>query len=185
MPNVKGSTISSRLLWVSLHHGEEGLDRLSAALSPAARAAVNVPLAKAKWYPFELFVELTLAIDKTFGKGDLALVREIGRFTADANLKTVYKLFYMVGTPKWIIDRAARLWDLHYDSGRLVVMRYPGNESEARIVGFATPHLVHCQSVWGWCERSLELSGAKEVRGEEVRCRTRGDEECAYHLRWA
>jgi hypothetical protein len=185
MPNVKGSTLSSRLLWVSLHHGEEGLERLNKSLSPAARAALTVPLNKAKWYPFELFVELIEVIDRVFGKGDMSLARQLGRFTADANLKTVYKLFYMVGTPKWIIDRAARLWDLHYDSGRLVIMRYPGNESEARIVGFSTPHRAHCQSVWGWCERSLELSGAKEVKGVEVRCRAQGDDECAYHLTWA
>lgn len=185
MPNVKGSTISSRLLWVSLHHGEEGLEQLNAALTPPARQILSMPLAKAKWYPFDLFVELTIAIDRVFGKGDLALAKVLGRFTADANLTTVYKLFYMVGTPKWIIDRAARLWDLHYDSGRLVVMRYPGNESEARIVAFSTPHRTHCQAVWGWAERSLELSGAKDVKGVEVRCRLNGDDECAYHLTWA
>jgi hypothetical protein len=185
MANVKGSTISSRLLWVSLHHGEEGLQKLNGVLTPESRAALAMPLQKAKWYPFELFVELSMAIDKVFGKGDMSLIKQVGRFTADANLKTVYKLFYMVGTPKWIIDRAARLWDLHYDSGRLVVMRYPGNETEGRIVGFATPHRAHCQAVWGWFERSLELSGAKDVKGQEVRCRVNGDDECAYHLTWS
>jgi hypothetical protein len=185
MPNVKGSAIESRVLWVRLHHGEEGVDRLSAALSPAARAVVKEPPHKASWYPFTVFVELNETIDRVFGAGDLKIVPELGRHGADANLTTVYRLFYMAGTPKWILDRASRLWDLHYDSGRLVVVRHPGNEVELHIVAFATPHITHCLSVFGWCERSLELSGAREVHGEEIRCRLRGDEECVFRATWS
>jgi hypothetical protein len=184
MPNVKGSAITSRTLWVRLHGGEEGVERLRASLSPKARAVVDEPPHKATWYPFDVFVELNTVIDKVFGKGDLSRVKELGRFGADANLTTVYRLFYMVGTPKWIMDRAARLWDLHYDSGRLIVQRYPGNEIELRIHGFGSPDKTHCLSVLGWAERSLELSGGKTVVAEEVRCRTRGDTECAIHGTW-
>jgi hypothetical protein len=184
MANVKGSAITSRVLWVRLHRGEEGDARLRQALTPEARAIVGEPPHKARWYPFEAFVELNLTIDRIFGKGDLGLVKELGRHGADANLTTVYRLFYMVGTPKWIMDRAARLWDLHYDAGKLLVVRYPGNEIELQIVGFPTPHKAHCLSVLGWAERSLELSGAKSVHVEEVKCRLRGDAICALHGRW-
>ena len=184
MPNVKGSAVESRVLWVRLHHGEEGVHRVCAALSPETRAVVLEPPQKARWYPFTAFVELNETIDRVFGAGDLKIVRELGRHGADANLTTVYRLFYMVGTPKWILDRASRLWDLHYDSGRLVITRYPGNEVEARIMDFATPHVVHCLSVHGWAERSLVLSGAKNVVCEEVTCRTRGDKECLLHATW-
>jgi hypothetical protein len=184
MANVKGSAIESRVLWVRLHHGEEGVVRLCERLSPAARAVVLEPPHKASWYPFPVFVELNETIDQVFGKGDLSIVTELGRHGADANLTTVYRLFYMVGTPKWILDRASRLWDLHYDSGRLTVVRYPGNEIEVHIRDFATPHITHCLSVYGWCWRSLELSGAKDIHGEEVSCRTRGDAECVFHATW-
>ncbi len=184
VPNVKGSAIASRVLWVRLHHGEEGVARLCESLSPAARAVVLEPPHKATWYPFPIFVELNVIIDRVFGCGDLALVRELGRHGADANLTTVYRLFFMIGTPSWILDRAARLWDMHYDSGKLLIVRYPGNEIEARILDHATPHVTHCLSVFSWCERSMELSGAKELRAEELRCRTRGDADCAFHGTW-
>jgi hypothetical protein len=184
MPNVKGSAIESRVLWVRLHHGEEGVHRLCEALSPPARSVVLGPPHKASWYPFAVFVELNEVIDRVFGKGDLRVVPELGRHGADANLTTVYRLFYMAGTPKWILDRASRLWDLHYDSGRLVIVRYPGNEVEARILDFATPHVTHCLSVYGWCARSLELSGARNVKASELTCRTRGDAECLFHATW-
>lgn len=184
MPNVKGSAITSRVLWVSLHHGEDGLRRLAQQVKPVTRQVLETPPQKARWYPFEVFVDLNETIDRVFGKGDLRLVRELARFGADANLTTVYRLFYVVGTVKWIIDRAARLWDLHYDSGRLVVVRHPGNHVGLRIVGFPTPHQTHCMSVMGWCERSIELSGGKDVQMEEMSCRARGDAECAFQGRW-
>jgi hypothetical protein len=184
MANVKGSAITSRLLWVRLHHGEEGDAKVRQALSPATRAIAGEPPHKARWYPFEAFVELNVVIDRLFGRGDLAVVKELGRYGADANLTTVYRLFYMVGTPKWIMDRAARLWDLHYDSGRLVIVRHPGNAIDMRIENFPTPHKTHCLSVTGWAERSLELSGARQLTIEESECRTSGGSACVLHAAW-
>jgi hypothetical protein len=183
-PHVKGSAIASRALWVSLHHGDEGLKRLIAEVKPATREALERPIDKARWYGFDVFVDLNESIDRVFGSGDLALVKTLGRFGAEANLKTIYRLFYMVGTVKWVLDRAARLWDLHYDSGRFLIIRRPGNELEARIVRFATPHRTHCLSVAGWAERSVELSGGKDVKMIETACRARGDDDCSFEVTW-
>jgi hypothetical protein len=183
--NVKGSAITSRALWVSLHHGDQGVRRLHAEVKPATRAILTgAKIDKATWFPFDTFVDLNETIDRLFGQGDLAVVKTLGRFGAEANLTTVYRLFFMVGTVKWILDRAARLWDLHYDSGKLVVVRRPGDEVDLKIVGFATPHRTHCLSVQGWCERSVELSGGKEVVVTETGCRARGDDECVFHAQW-
>jgi hypothetical protein len=115
--NVKGSALASRVLWVQLEHGEAGYQRLLNAASADLRQSVEIGINKAKWYPFAQFVELNLLIDRSFGKGDLGLIRELGRYGADANLKTIYRLFYKVGTVHWILGRAVRLWSAHYDSG--------------------------------------------------------------------
>ena len=184
MANVKGSAISSRALWVRLHHGDDGVQALSKAVKADTRKALDGTIDKASWYPFDVFVDLNESIDRVFGKGDLGLVKTLGRFGAEANLKTIYRLFYMVGTVKWVMDRAARLWDLHYDSGRFLIVRKPGNEIEARIVKFATPHRTHCLSVAGWAERSVELSGGKDVRLSETGCRAKGDDDCAFEVTW-
>ena len=184
MPNVKGSAISSRALWVSLQHGDPGLAKVKETVGSETKAILDSVVVKSRWYPFDAFVELNQAIDTCFGSGDLTVVRQLGRFGADANLTTVYRLFYMVGTVKWILDRAARLWDLHYDSGKLLVVRHPGNEVELRIVKFAAPHRTHCVSVMGWAERSVELSGGRDVNLVETACRAKGDEECSFHATW-
>ena len=184
MANVKGSALSSRVLWVQLGHGSAGLDRLISQCSPALRAHIQEGIAKAKWYPFDEFIELNVLIDRLFGRGDLGLVKQLGRHGADANLTTIYRLFYKVGTVKWILARASRLWGMHYDSGDLHVDMYPGREVGLRIEGFETPHQAHCLSVLGWAERSIELSGGNDVKIAEITCRTRGGPMCRFRASW-
>ncbi len=182
--NVKGSALSSRVLWVQLGHGAAGVERLLAQTSPELRANIEMGVSKAKWYPFEQFVELNVTIDRLFGRGDLGLVKQLGRFGADANLTTIYRLFFKVGSPQWILGRSVRLWSAHYDSGFAeVAMRGP-KAAVMRIRGFATPHRAHCLSVAGWAERSIELSGGKRAIVEESNCRTRGDDLCTLEVTW-
>jgi hypothetical protein len=183
--NVKGSALASRVLWVQLGHGDAGTQRLLAQCTPELRASIEKGIEKAKWYPFEQFVELNTVIDRVFGNGDFGLIKDLGRFGADANLTTIYRLFYKVGTVHWILGRAVRLWSAHYDSGYLEVMTRGPKTSVLRVRGFDTPHRAHCLSVQGWCERSIELSGGKNVTVEEPLCRTKGDELCQLEATWA
>jgi hypothetical protein len=182
--NVKGSALASRLLWVRLGHGEAGLERLEAAASPALQPVLVNGVAMARWYPFEVFIELIEVIDRLFGKGDLSLVKELGRFGADANLKTVYRLFYKVGTVRWILGRAARLWGAHYDSGEMLIVEDAPGLGILEIAGFDSPHRIHCLSVAGWAERSVEISGGKDALVEDIACRARGDAQCLFRVTW-
>jgi hypothetical protein len=182
--NVKGSALASRLLWVRLGHGEAGLERLEKQASPSLTPTLVNGVAMARWYPFDQFIELITLVDRLFGAGDLGLVKELGRFGADANLKTVYRLFYKVGTVRWILGRAARLWGAHYDSGEMRIVEDRPGYGVLEIAGFDTPHRIHCLSVAGWAERSVEISGGKEARVEEPSCRARGDERCLLEVTW-
>ena len=176
--------MASRVLWINLEHGAGGMARFLAQASPALRATVEAGIEKAKWYPFEQFIEINETLDRLFGNGDLALVRELGRYGADASLTTIYRLFYKVGTAHWILGRAVRLWSAHYDSGALEVLTRGPRTAVLRIRNFATPHVVHCTAITGWAERAIELSGGTHVRIHEATCRTRGDDLCQLEATW-
>jgi hypothetical protein len=181
--NVKGSALATRVTWVRLNHGQDGVDRLCAQVSPALAEAVKGGIAVARWYPFEQFVELVKTVDRLFGTGDGKLIHELGRFGADANLTTIYRLFFRVGTVRWVMARAARLWHLHYDAGTLELRERP-DAIDLAIQDFPTPDCTHCASVRGWAERSIELSGGEDVTTEMVECRQRGGATCCMRARW-
>jgi hypothetical protein len=176
--------MASRVLWVQLGHGAAGIDRLVRQSSPTLRAAIELGFVKADWYPFDLFIELNETIDRLFGRGDLGLVKVLGRYGADANLTTIYRLFFKVGSVQWILGRAVRLWSAHYDAGSFDVATRGPRAAVLRLRRFPTPHPVHCLAVAGFVERSLELSGGKRAILEESKCRTRGDEFCQFDASW-
>ncbi len=184
MVEVKGSAITARIRWVRDHHGEASYRRLKDALPEEHRRMIDARILPHAWVPFELFVSILEEADRMFGNGDLRLCREMGRYSAEVNLPTLYRIFYRFGTPSFIIRKAARLWDVHYSSGRLVVGEEDPEAVCLRIEEFATPHRAHCLSVLGWAERSVELSGAQLLYAEEETCRTRGEEACRIVARW-
>jgi predicted hydrocarbon binding protein len=167
--------------WVREHHGEAGVTRVLAAMpdarANAVRAAVNAML----WVPFDAFVSLGETIDRTFGVGDLALCRVLGRYSAKVNLPTVYRIFYKFGSVGYILSKAAALWSAHYDSGSLHVSEVAGGFT-IRVERFATPHKVHCMSVLGWMEETVEMTGAKLLGAQETHCRLSGDDACEFQV---
>lgn len=183
MVEVKGSAITARVRYVRERHGEPGYRKLMTALAPDHRALIEGRILPHAWAPYGLFVEINVKADELFGDGDLALCREMGQYSAEVNLPTLYRIFYKLGTPSFIIRKAARLWDVHYSSGRLSVQD-TDTGAVLRIEEFAEPHRAHCLSVLGWAEKSVELSGGVVTYVEEEQCRTKGDRACVIVARW-
>lgn len=183
MSRVKGSAVTSRVRFIRERGGEDMLRAVRAALSESSRVQLERGVLPHAWVPFELFVELNVAADERLGRGDLLLCREMGRYGAKVNLPTLYRIFYRLGSLPFLLRQAARLWEVHYDSGRLDVDLRPG-EAALTITEFDTPHRSHCLSVLGWAEAAGELSGAKIIEAREVSCRAGGAAQCELFLRW-
>lgn len=183
MGEVKGSAIAARIRFIRERSSEDTLRAIRAQLTPEHRALVERGVLPHAWVPFELFVSLSVEIDRVLGKGDLALCRELGGYAARVNLPTLYRIFYRIGSLQFILRKAARLWEVHYTSGQMEAET--GDDwAKLRIVGFDTPHRAHCLSVLGWAEASAVLSGVTVIRAEETRCRLHGDDVCELSLGW-
>jgi hypothetical protein len=185
MSDVKGAAITARVRFVRERYGEEGYARLLDALSEPLRARLAGRILPHEWAPFELFVALNVAADRLFGAGDLALCYEMGRYSAEVNLPSLYRLFYRLGSPMFIFRKAARLWDVHYTSGRLTPVEERPGAVRLHVEDIAEPHRAHCLSVLGWASRSIELSGGRVDEATESACRTRGDPMCVMRVAWS
>lgn len=184
MAQCKGLNLSSRLRYVQEVHGEEASQRVTLALAPATRALLERRVLPHEWVPFSAFVDVNVVADRVLGKGDLALCREMGAWAASANLPRIFKLFYRLGSPMFMFERAAKLWSAHYDSGRMETQRGDADAMHLSIYEFGEPRRAHCLSVLGWISRSIEMSGAKVTSAVEKRCRVRGDDCCELVAHW-
>jgi hypothetical protein len=184
---VKGTAISGRLNYARRRGGDEAVQTIVNGLSdPAAREllADGKPL-KSNWYPFSALVDITVGIDRLFGKGDLSIVQEVGGDVAEADLNGVYKLFMQFASPQYLVDKAASLWRNYYDSGELLVVERGQDMAMLELRAFDAPHRAHCLSVLGWMIRSLKLCGCKDVVGTHPECRAQGHGRCVFRATWS
>lgn len=184
MAQVKGSAITSRIRFVRERGGSEQVwKEVKDRLSEGARLRIDQGVLPHSWVPFSLFVELNEAADEVLGAGDLALCREMGAHGARVNLPTIYRIFLRFGSVPFILRKAARLWEVHYDSGRLDADLHD-DWAHLSIVGFETPHRTHCLSVLGWAEGAGRLTGATVGEAHEEACRVKGDDACRFRIAW-
>jgi hypothetical protein len=184
LAQVKGIAILSCLRFVRERYGDEGVDRLHAALGPQSRELLDARILPHAWAPSSLIVELNVKADELFGSGDLELCVEMGRYLANTSLPTVFKLFFRLGSPTFLFDKASKLWSAHYDSGRLSVVPESHRAARLRIEDFDAPHRAHCLAIKGWAMEAIAMTGSRILSAEETLCRTRGDAACEFAATW-
>lgn len=180
--HCKGIAVIARLKWVQREHGDAGWQRFLSELPEATREAVDRHILPHGWVPMRVFIDVNVTLDRLFGAGDLSLCTELGAWAANENLPRVFKLFYRLGTPAFLFERASKLWSAHYDTGRLELHTVADGQANLRL--FEVTHRAHCLSVLGWAKKSVELSGAEVLEFGERSCCTRGEPCCELMVRW-
>ena len=181
---VKGTALSSTVRYIQEKFGEGAVEKVIAALPEIDKATIRNGVLVSSWYPFSLLVAVMRGAKKEFGAGAPDIYRDIGGASADYSLSTVYKIFFKVGSPQFIIGRAATVYGNFYSSGEMKVLDSGKGFANVQITGFAEPCDEYCQRVWGWMVRMLELTGARNIKAVHSKCRLKGDALCLYNGTW-
>lgn len=187
MLQVRGAALYARRVWVLEHHGQSGLDSIISELGAYGRMLMRSDIDKHAWYNYPLFIELGEALDRRFGAGDLKLNIELGNWGAKVNTPNIFRMFIKLGSPEWIMNKAAKLWREHFTEGTMTVSYRKdddANVADAEITDWPVPHLALSYAVLGFSMAAIEMSGAKDVRGELVSCRSLGGESTRIRIRY-
>ncbi len=186
MARVKGTVVVGSVAYLKERLGEQGYEKLLDTLSQEEAASLRFAVLQGHWYPFDLLLHLMAAAQ---GKVPLppgrSLGWEMGRYTAETGLKTVYKVFFKVAETRYILKRATQLFSTYYDSGTMRVVESELHRATVQVAGFDQPCVQFCDRAQGWMERVVELTGARRVEMSHPQCAARGDAFCEYRGRWA
>jgi hypothetical protein len=162
MANMRGASLLGTLDYTRRNFGEDGLRRALAAISPETRQAIGDPAQPAiltqGWYDCRLVSDLTLAVDRSCGRGDLALARAAGKHVAFEDMNRFFKWLLRLTGPATILTRAASVWNNYHSAGRYVVDKIEERRAQIRIEEWDSADPVICKRVEGWIERALELT---------------------------
>jgi uncharacterized protein (TIGR02265 family) len=183
-PVVGGNIILARRSFVVARGGEPLWARVLGHLGEDAKELRRTMLVTQS-YPLKLNMKLDQAIaDELYpGEPDRAFV-EMGRASADVNLRGTQRAFVREGDPHHLLSFAESIYAYYYGEGRRTYEK-TGPTSAVLITHDAPPATPgDCLTVVGWHERAIELSGGRSVKVSQTKCRSRGDRVCQYDCRW-
>jgi hypothetical protein len=161
---VSGHIIRSRYIYVR-QRGEEAYQQVLAGLQPETRKLMEDGPLETVWYPFDLYLDLSVVADRVLGTGDLQVTYEMGSFSCEHNLTGIYRVFFRFGNLNFLLDRAAKAWKSQYDFGTMSVTRDPENKQRItmELADVPRPHRAMYLAVWGWAVKAAQLSGSEIV----------------------
>jgi hypothetical protein len=182
---VQAATVRLRDVFVETRFGVEAHQRFRMTASPQLRELLtSAQDPKGGWVEFELFIEATVLADRLFGRGDLGLASQIGKFAAGHAAGIWKRLLMRHVSPETVLGMAAGLWSHHYDGGKMLSRAFGATGVHVEIADWPKPHRAHCLSMGGWMEGSLEMGPRKNTALRELSCRALGARTCEFQLTW-
>lgn len=183
--DVKGSVLQSVPKFVHQKFGDAGLNRWMESLDKPAKDIYSQPIMPSSWYAVTPFLARpTQNLCDLFFGGDARGAWESGRFSADDGLRGIYRAFVMLGTPRFIVKKAATILPTFYKPSVLEVADLEERSVKVRITLFPEPHPLLDARIGGWMEQGLVLCGARNVKVALSRLMTKGDPLSEYLVSW-
>lgn len=184
-PKVKGTLVVAvtKLLRARGIDPAVVIDRLP----EADREVLRGILLPTGWYSRELFARLAVEAANVLSPAcPEDAFTEMGHFSANVNFGPggARRAFIHGGDPHYVLAALPRFHTAVYNTGmrtyqsageRAAIIRH---EDTAR--GFP-----HCRWTTGFLRGIVELSGGKDVRAVETRCRYSGAPSCEYRVDWS
>jgi hypothetical protein len=186
MTKLKALSVLQCREYVLDQHGDEGIRRIQAALSPAARACIYADdLISTDWVEMVHAVAHAHAYEQVFGNGDGATAAQMIREITAMHFNGLYRsVFAAASTPLAVLERSSRLWNRFYDQGESQIEIHGESSVTKRILGCPDMPRDHDCLTSPYYEELVRQCGARDVVCKHVRCVALGSDRCETTIRW-
>ena len=184
MLKQKGTALKSTVKYIQEKLEKPALDAFVAGLPEELAVYFTKPAFASEWYPAGPMAQIMERFARHAGKPEREVYWDIGRHSSDDGLNSVYKIFIRLGNPEFIIRKATYVWNTYYSEGTYEARLTPPNGAVLTLRGCVMPHEAICLRVGGWMQRTLEHSGANNVKVEHTACTLQGHATEEYAVAW-
>ena len=182
MTRIKGSKLSSKLVFVRHAYGEETLERVINAMSADDRPLIS-GVADLRWYPSDLYERLVQTICRVAARGDETVYDRMGAETAEHQLSNIYAAFRrgdLVRTLKNMVPMHSHM----NDPGHMEVDSSRNCECTITVTEPRSTAVASCRISRAFYGRVAELAGAADVHVTERTCTALGNDACRFVIEW-
>jgi hypothetical protein len=186
MTEVKGVLIQSTPKIILNKFGQYGLKRWLELISANARRVYSTEIDPEAWFPLkETMIEPMANIAQLFYDWDVkAAAWDFGRMSSDLRFHGILKLLVKFPSPNTLVNKAGEYLTSYYRPCNIYVQISEPKFCLVRVTHFPEMDKTTEFRICGWIQRSLEITGCKEVTVDIVKSLTNFQPVSEYELRW-
>jgi len=172
--------------YVLKEHGEDFWKSLIDSIPEESARSWRGPILSLKDYPFEDFKAMVRKLSEMLHSEEVESLSELYAFIADRSLNSLYKIFFRLSQPSFVLKNYPKLWDRFFTSGEVTV---PEADKNNAVIRFKLPETFLDWlpgACYGYSKKAIEMAGGKSMRMTErsKRMLDDGEYEIVYELEW-
>jgi len=186
-PVVKGAALLGFYRYIKDRpRGEELLAEVVADMPEQSTRLCGKKVIAVGEYPYSVFVDFLVSIDRVLGSGDLRGCYELGDYAGTRDVAAFLDMAKKEVTPGDLVWAANVLWrNYHLNSGHMEVENPEPGYTIIKIIDFPQMHPAHCRLMEGYFSGSLKRAGYEWIESiKETKCPSRGDEHHRFEGKW-
>ncbi len=183
---AKGINFTCAKKYIETNYGIETWDRIITRLSPETAAVWKGSLLAGSEYPFHAFKEMISSMITVLRTTNDAEIAAIYEYIADQSLNSLYKIFFKLANPSYVIKNYPLLWTRFFNAG---VVDVPVCEKGRGVVRFLLPNIFDdwlAPACLGYSKKAVEMGGGKDLSMTRTSYQKKDEGlfESVYELRW-
>lgn len=183
---AKGVSFLYARTYIVAKYGQETWEKVVQSMPPASKEVWAYSLLVTNEYPFEAFKDMMSSLTRVLKTAKDAELAAIYEYIADQSLNRMYKMFFRLAYPSFVIKNYPSLWKMFFNAGRVEV---PVAEKGHATVRFLLPEIFNDwlpPACLGYSKKAVEMAGGRDLKLDRVSSGKKGEGlwETVYELRW-
>jgi len=183
---AKGVSFLYARTYIVAKYGQETWEKVVQSMPPESKEVWTRSLLATSEYPFEAFKDMMSSLSRILKTAKDAELAAIYEYIADQSLNKMYKIFFRLAYPSFVIKNYPSLWKMFFNAGTVEV---PVAEKGHAIVRFLLPEIFNDwlpPACLGYSKKAVEMAGGHGLTLDRVSRGKKGEDlwETVYELRW-
>ena len=182
---VKGTALKTTRDFIKTQFPDQ-YDKWIESLTPDSRKIFTSTLDATAWYPFRegYSIPVKKIIELCYGEDIKTGGEQLGSYSAETALKGFYKVFLLIASPQFLMQRASKIFTTFYNPCQVEAEITGPYSAILRVVQLEGIDEAIEYRIAGWIRKALELANCREPGYEIKKSMAKGDEVTEIHFSW-
>lgn len=138
------------------------------------------------WYPLKEGYSIPVAriMELCFKNDFKSGGNQLGSYSAETALKGFYKVFLLIASPQFLLQRASKIFTTYYEPSQIEAEITGQYSAVLRILKFDEIDESIENRIAGWIRKALEMANCREPGYEIKKAMSKGDSVTEIHFHW-